>query len=155
MTHEHPAGIGIDAPLFLGPEVEGEVARGLPTLIVRSAVDRERWESAVAEGKPSQVFLTETFNEWEWCEQVVIPWAKANRAMVTVGREARDVEAFFRLRVSRQCRLMVRVWGCPWHRCLRPNDEVSIGEPYDMLTIRAVGATTCPSDYLQDTEASP
>ena len=138
------------ARAFVGKEVEGVVCLGLQTVILRDAVSESEWAALLLE-LPKHIFLTEQFEAWDWLEQVVLPWAKPRRIVVTAGRMAEQMDAFFALPTSTDVRVMVRFFDCKWHAMLRHKDEVSIGMPYSMTTI-AIGLRheTVPADYLND-----
>ena len=147
---EHPLKDVNDAKAFQGFEVEGVVMLGALTVFLRSKVDGKAWEE-VQDIQPEQVFLTEQFNDWEWVAETLVPWAAVRDVTVTAGRVAADVESFLAMPVAQNVRVMVRFWNCPWHKKLRPIDEVSIGDVYDMTTFCAgQGQQTKPSDYTDD-----
>lgn len=147
---KHPVDGIEEAAAFVGTEVEGKVCLGLRTVILRRSVSQAEWQAVLAQ-QPEHVFLTEQFEAWEWLEQVVVPWAKEEDIFVTAGRTEAQMDAFFRLPVSADIRVMVRFWNCPWHTMLRPGDEVSVGEIYNMVTMPvAEGHRTKPADYTAD-----
>jgi hypothetical protein len=150
MDMTHPCSALDQSPAFLGDEVEGKVCLGLRTAIIRRELSLAEWQ-AVVEQEPEHLFLTEQFEAWEWAAEEIVPWARSKDIQVTAGRTAEQVDAFFLLPVAEKVRLMVRVWGCKWHAQLRPTDEISIGEPYHMITVPvSQGQVTVPADYAND-----
>jgi hypothetical protein len=147
---KHPVAGMEQAAAFMGNEVEGKVCLGMRTVILRREVSQAEWD-AVLTHDPKHVFLTEQFESWRWLEQTVLPWARQHGVCVTAGRTDAQMDAFFRLPVSADLRVMVRFWNCPWHTMLRPGDEVSVGTIYDMVTMPVgQGHRTKPQDYAGD-----
>ncbi len=150
----HPAGLE-DAPVFYGTEVEGELS-GMPTAFVRRGLSDE--ESAalvrrIVSDDIEQVFLTETFFDWEWLGVILFRWAAEHRPqlLVTIGRHAKDMPEFMLLPFRDKLKVIVRFLDCPWMAALGSSDEISVGVPYNLTTFRVgEGVQTLPHEYKND-----
>jgi hypothetical protein len=155
MNRTHPAGLE-EAPVFYGTEIEGELT-GTPTAFVRRGLTDEESVALVRRIKADsieQVFLTESFFEWDWLSDILFPWAAENhpQLIVTIGRYTKDMTEFLLLPFRDNLRVIVRFLDCPWMTDLKSNDQITVGVPYDLTTFRVGdGVETRPSEYEKDT----
>lgn len=151
---QHPAGvINTRSKLWFGDEVEGRYL-GVFTAFVAAPLTDEEFERVLhPPAKLAQVFLTETFEDYDWLE-ARLPAFVAMRVLVTVARMPNQVDAFldFRERTGARVEAVVRVFDAPWvHRLTRLHDQVSIGVPYHMRTFLVPqGTLTKPDQYQKD-----
>lgn len=150
----HPARIGVRRYWF-GPEVEGVLsADQLHTVFIPNFLRADEWARVLAEPHLRQVFLTETFLDWQWFSTVWQDIAEKGY-VVTKGVMLQDVPAFLRVRESApwggSVSMIVRVFGAPWCAALKPGDQISVGVPYAMVTMSVGhGVVTRPDQYMKD-----
>ncbi len=156
----HPANIGEDVRLWFGTEVEGNMS-GFRTAFVASELTRA--ETAQLQDNVvglRQLFLTETFrgtNDWRWLSSIAL-WLKFAHIPVTVGVMQTEVAPMLRFREefakrpgSLWLNIIVRIFDAPWANQLKEKDQISIGEPYHMVTFaRENGVSTTPDEYRAD-----
>jgi hypothetical protein len=151
----HPAGLE-DEPVFYGVECEGALS-GEPTAFVRRGLSDEETVALVRRIKSdgiTQVFLTETFFEWDWLAVILFRWLAENAPTmtVTIGRHAKDMPEFVLLPFRDKLKVIVRFLDCPWMTQLGSDDEISVGVPYNLTTFRVgAGVETLPQEYERDT----
>jgi hypothetical protein len=149
----HPAGIAAKGVWF-GTEIEGyhfgEPAVFLarkPTLVESAAMMHRNFDV---------VFLTEDFEDWDWLKtSSLLEAVDMGEVTISCGRYTKQLDAFFALpkEITERVELLVRVFDSPWIKLLRPNDQVSVGVPYDMSTFAVHDAVvTVPEDYKGDEE---
>ena len=144
--------------LWFGPEVEGQAMRGVFTAFVAAPLDGE-WLDAyllrLRDGTVRHVFLTETFGDyafaWDWLYEFLIPLIEGV-VPVTVACYSAHAAGLLFAPWAPQVRFLVRAsTDAGWIRLLRPNDEVSVGVDYDLLTWRTIdGIRSRPEDYKGD-----
>ena len=160
----HPAGLD-HADLFFGVECEGALTGNL-TAFVRSplSADQMRYLEANQSGLElvvKVVFLTETFTDWKWCMEFVVPFCHRHSLHLVVGRMPDQLSDYLASPVAEHSSVMVRFFAPEFmsmvellHRTkLGSLDQVSFGQPYHMVTVK-VGDLflTEPADYLSDKE---
>jgi hypothetical protein len=100
-------------------------------------------------GRVRHVFLTENFTDWAWAQEHIMSSTKGH---ITIGVNAEDVEDRLAWPIIWRCRLMVRAnMQAPWMDKLRTVDQVTVGEPYSLVTwVVGDGVRSTPSDYKMD-----
>jgi len=147
----HPAGAIAGSRLWYGEEVEGEHA-GLMTAFIADRLNKAEMERLLASSAVRQWFFTETFLSWGWYAAELAPHAPE---IVTAGVMEADAAKFFRVRrgLRLNVRAIVRVFtaGPLWVSDLGELDQVSVGEPYRLMTFaRPDGVLTEPHQYEKD-----
>lgn len=135
---------------WVGPEVEGVLrATALRTVIIRRG---EGPIAGVLALQPAHIFLCEDFNDWVWFSKLMRKFT----GPVSVGCSATpNPERFRQINASpyrSRMRVLLRYWGpsAPLDLLL-PTDEITVGAPYDLMTLPAcTGVRTRPSDYEVD-----
>lgn len=147
----HPGKVSRKTRVWYGVEAEGKY-RGQSAAFIACKLSNAQFAelaSRVSAGKVTVVFLTETFDAWHWLADRL---EQLGAAEIVAGRMLSQLEAFFQLskRVLDRVSVMVRVFDAALLR-LRPEDQISIGVPYDLRTFEACdGVRTLPADYQGD-----
>lgn len=141
----HPAGVNTRAH-WVGPEVEGDLAiTRAQTLFIASGSA----EALAAISTVRHVFFTEDFHDWLWAE-TALPVLRARAALVTIARHPGAVDEFLAQAFAAEWRMVVRL-SAPWVDRLRPQDAVSVGVMYRLVTFAVRdGYQTYPNEYLGD-----
>lgn len=156
----HPADLKPHQKLWFGSEVEG-CLKGTRTAFIADVLDYDDMQRLKQE-EPNiaQLFFTETFDAWEWIlSSFIMREILARRTYysitVTVGRMDYQAADFIALR-GREPRLtrfnmIVRLFGNDWAMNLERNDQISVGQPYRMVTFDYQdGVKTEPREYVED-----
>lgn len=136
---------------WLGREVEGELAeKSLLTAFVARRLTS--WEvDSLCEHSIEHIFFVEGFGDWEWARARLLP--RFPNAALTAA--LRPDEVPFRDSLP-EMRVVVRALEhADWLDMLQPDDEVSIGQQYDLITWKkSDGVRTVPSEYQGDFQLS-
>jgi len=146
---DHPVGPSIQASrLWFGPEVEG-VHLGLPTAFIAGRLSQAEVLTLLSSGV-RQWFFTEMFTSWAWYMAELRPYAPGLVTAAVLSIKAPEILAL-RQRLLPEIKVVVRVFNAPWAQLLGPGDQVSVGEPYHMVTfLRSAGVPTTPDQYVKD-----
>lgn len=134
---------------WFGPEVEGVLKAARPfTAIIRRPPEDPRLVLSHQGRKTEHVFLTEEFDAWEWLESFLGVFD----GPVTVGCHAKDVERLRTIKsVGPRLRVIARYWSSQVADLLSPEDEISVGEPFDLIIFQVGnGVRTTPEEYEED-----
>lgn len=150
----HPRTMPEGTKLWFGPEIEGALAQHSPmTAFITGELEAHLVVGITTSTAVRQIFLTEKFEAWAWYQDVLLPLARMKGWRVTVGRYVEQLSSFFALpaNVRETMVLMVRIFNAPWLSKLRPCDEISLGEPFNLVSFRVGdGVATVPSQYDKD-----
>lgn len=147
----HPGKVSKKTHVWYGVEAEGKY-RGQSAVFIAAKPSNAQFAalaSKVNEGKCTVVFLTETFDAWGWLGSRL---DQLGAAEIVAGRMLHQLDTFFHLpkQVLDRVSVMVRVFDAALLK-LRPEDQISIGVPYDLRTFEASdGVRTLPEDYHGD-----
>lgn len=143
ITHPHPGAIW-----WKGVEAEG-AAKGRRALIANSSFPLEELHDV------EHVFLTERFEAWSWLEAHAASFTRYSVTkgcflpqVVSVRYRVADLEEKTGLHVTLMLRVPVELMKLA---VLREDDEVSLGQPFNLITFRCGdGVPSHPEDYADD-----
>lgn len=160
MTHnvdwrsQHPSAVVRDLRrLWYGVEAEGPW-RGKASAIIAAPPSADEYKELLKglhSGDVEVVFFTETFEDRLWLERCVPDLCQ--HALLVWGRCVDQLGAYFACSdpVREHVRVMVRLFDAPWIERLSPQDMISVGEPYNMITFTVADAVrSVPEDYQSD-----
>lgn len=135
---------------WLGPEVEGQIAhtRALTAIVRRPPKHRADLLNAGIE----HLFLTEDFDAWDWLED----FACLFHGTMAIGVHHYDIDRLSRvnqLSCRRRLRVLLRYFSDAPNTLgmLYAHDEVSVGEPFNLMTFPVpAGVRTFPDQYKDD-----
>lgn len=97
------------------------------------------------------IFLCEEFDAWDWLRDEICPIFSG---AITIGCRAKDVPRVKLIKAqpfAHRVRVVVRFFESDVMHYLGPDDEVSVGQPFDLTTFRVGdGIVTVPQDYEDD-----
>lgn len=141
---------------WYGYECEGDTSGVCTAILADQLTDDEVLEftKMITDNLCSQLFITESFDAWDWYCKVLHPVVKHLGVVVGVLPSTLPAMAMMRLaRVElRHFRFILRIWGVDsFLQQLEPSDQVSLGAPYNMITWTIEqGTRSIPKQYELD-----
>jgi hypothetical protein len=149
----HPRGIMTPGSSWRGPEVEGPMA---PWRVQTAMISSPVAPAVLEVARVGHVFVRDTLRDWAWFRDTLAPWLELHRMPCTIECDATNKEDVLAATTAASLvRGAVVVARLRAHDSvldlLRPDDLVSVGAPYNIVTFRVgSGWRTRPQDYLED-----